>query len=268
MSEQTRLRITMRLKMLDDVFHNVIIALERLENFLEIARKGADAAQFAITGISSSRDFHNDQENPPTRESVLAEVQLQCSALFFQTKFDANEEETFKRTMNYFMTDLLEWYGGRGKEIPFDEVECCVLPILVALSRQIDTVAEIMQVFNENVAKVRSIDEFSDEEKIKAIEEGYQAWLRGVHAVGERLKEFEESGEEVKFTVHERGTIADGYNRLIQAMLHLYDTTIPVKKVRAAFTAFVEGLPEITDEALDAAMAAKVLKQGTEDVQK
>ena len=247
--------------MLDDVFHNVIIALERLEIFLEIARKGKDATQFAITGIHSSRDFHDDQAKPPTHESMLAEVQLLCAALFFQTKFD--DEELFKQTMNYFMIDLLEWYAGRSKEISFDEVECCVLPILVALSRQTDTVAEVIQVFTEYVAKLPSMWEFSDVEIMKASRD-FIACIKDVRVVEEPYIEFAASG----FTSHQRGTIIDGYNRLIQAMLQLYDTTIPVKKVRATFTAFVEGLPEITDEALDAAMAAKVLKQGTEDVQK
>ena len=234
MAERTTEQIQIKLKMLDDVFHRMIIALERLETFLEIHRKGDGAAKFATTGMHGERDLHDDQKNPPTLESVLGEVQLQCSALFFQTKFD--DEQLFAQTMKYFMTDLLEWYGGRGKEIPYDEVEMYVLPIAVSLSRQISSVVDIMQVCDEYVTKLRRIEDFSDEEKEKAVEEGFTAFLR---------------------SAHKRGTIEDGYKRLMDAMTNLYPTTTPAKKVRATFTSYVESLPEFTDEALDAAIAAK-----------
>ena len=45
-----RTPITVRMKLLDNVFHNMIIALERLESFLEYHRKGDAAAEFAATG--------------------------------------------------------------------------------------------------------------------------------------------------------------------------------------------------------------------------
>ena len=138
MAEQVKTKIQVKMKLLDDVFHRVIIALERLETFLEIHRNGEDAAKFATTGMHGARDLHDDQKNPPTLESMLGEVQLQCSALFFQTGFD--DEKLFVQTMKYFMPDLLEWYGGRckevaGREIPYDKVEACVLPVIVSLSR-------------------------------------------------------------------------------------------------------------------------------------
>ncbi len=265
MSEQVLVQIQTKMKMLDDVFHNMIIALERLERYLEIHRKGDEAAQFSTTGIHTPRDRHDDQQNPPTLELVLGEVQLQCSSLFFQTKFD--DEKMFAQTMKYFMTDLLEWYGGRGKDVPYDEVEMYVLPILVSLSRQIDSVLDIMKVCDDYVAKVRRIDDFSDQEKEKSVEEGFLAFIRAQHLVGEEMQKFEVSGEEVVFSVHKRGTVEDGYNRLIDAMINLYSTTTPAKKVRTTFAAYVEGLPEFTDEAIDAAFAAKIPNQETSEPQ-
>lgn len=254
--KQLKKRLGIRKKLLDDVFHNMIIALERLEAFLEFQRNGNAAVKFHTTGMYSSRDLHDDMTNPPTRESVLGEVQLQCSALFFQTKFD--DEKLFKQTMKYFMTDLLEWYGGRGKEIPYDEVEMYILPILVSLSRQIDSVLDIMQVCDDYVSKIRRIEDFSDEEKEKAVEEGFRKYLEATHIVGKTLHEFAESGKDVFFSVHQRGSAVDGYTRLIDAMLKLYGTTTPAKKVRAIFNAYVDNLPEVDDVTIEKAISAKM----------
>lgn len=73
-----------------------------------------------VTAIGTNRDKHDDVANPPTEESILAEMQLQCSTLWFQTKTD--EDERLQKTIKYFIEDLFSWYGGR-KDIPFDEVE-------------------------------------------------------------------------------------------------------------------------------------------------
>lgn len=253
MAEQVKTKIQVKMKLLDDVFHRVIIALERLETFLEIHRNGEDAAKFATTGMHGERDLHDDQKNPPTLESMLGEVQLQCSALFFQTGFD--DEKLFVQTMKYFMPDLLEWYGGRckwvaGREIPYDKVEACVLPVIVSLSRQVESVTEIMQVFGDYVTKLKSIGDLSPDEKAEAVKKGFETFLVARNLLGEQLQEFVASGEKVELSVHRRGTALDGYKRLIDAMLKLYDTTTPAKRVRDMFNAYVEGLPEFTDDDL------------------
>lgn len=244
-----RLNDRIKMKFLDDVFHYMIIALERLETFLEFHRKGDDATKFVATGMFSPRDLHDDQENPPTIESVLREVQLQCSALFFQTQFD--NDKLFKQAMKYFMTDLLEWYGGRGKEIPYDEVERFVLPIAVSLSRQVDSVDDIMQVCDDYVIKLLRIEDFSDEQKEQAIRDGFVAFLKARLRVGEQLQEFASTGEEAVFSAHRRGSAVGGYTRLMDAMLRLYDTATPAKMIRSTFNAYVEGLPDFTDEMIE-----------------
>lgn len=265
MAEQIQERINVRMKSLDDVFHRMIIALERLETFLEIHRRGGEAAGVELTGMHGSRDLHDDQKNPPSIESVLGEVQLQCSSLFFQTKLD--DEKLFEQTMKYFMSDLLAWYGGRSKDMPYDEVEMYVLPIIVSLSRQIGSVIEIMKVCDDYVAKVRRIEDFSDEEKEKAVQEGFSAFLTAQHQTGEQMQEFIASGAEVKLSAHKRGTALDGYNRLMDAMIKLYDTNTPAKKVRNTFSTYVDGLPEFADETLEKAMATKGQTQESEENQ-
>lgn len=253
MPEQIQERINIRMKGLDDVFHNVMIALERLETYLEIERKGDAAAKMKNTAVNSPRDLHDDQKNPPTKESIIGEVQLQCSSLFFQTKID--DEKLFRQTMRFFMSDLLKWYGGRDKNIPFDEVEMYALPIVMSLSRyQIESVVDIMKVCDQYVVKLRRIEDFSEEEKEKAVEEGFSAFIKAQHHTGEQMQEFAESGSEAVLTAHERGTINEGYIRLMQAMVTLYKETTPAKTIRQLFNAYVEGLPNITDEQIEKAV--------------
>lgn len=258
MPQQVQERINVRMKGLDDVFHNVMIALERLEAYLEVERKGESAALAKQTAVGTPRDLHDDGQNPPTKESILGEVQLQCSALFFQTQFD--DDALFKRTMRYFMTDLLEWYGGRDKNTPYDEVEMYVLPIIVSLSRQADSVVDIMKTCDQYVVKLRRIEDFSDEEKEKAVEQGFSAFIRAQHHTGEQLQEFSESGADVKLTSHNRGSVEDGYKRLIWAMVNLYDEATPAKVVRNTFTTYVDGLIPVSDEQIAAQLEKKKVK--------
>lgn len=265
MPQQVQERINVRMKGLDDVFHNMMIALERLESFLEIERRGRESVKTIQTAVSTPRDLHDDQKNPPTRESILGEVQLQCSSLFFQTKFD--DDNLFRSTMQFFMTDLLQWYGGRDKTIPFDEVEMYVLPIIMSLSRyQIESVVDIMQVCDRYVVKLRRIEDYTDDEKEKAVEEGFSAFLKAQHHTGEQIQEFAESGAEVALTVHQRGTAVDGYIRLMQAMVSLYIETTPAKTVRQIFNAYVDGLPDVTDEQIEKAVTEHEQKQGVPEI--
>jgi hypothetical protein len=259
MAQQIQERINVRMKGLDDVFHRMIIALERLETFLELERSEANASALIKTAVQTPRDLHDDKQNPPNRESVLGEVQLQCSALFFQTKFD--DDDLFERTMKYFMTDLLEWYGGRDKNIPFNEVEMYVLPIIRSLSRDVKSVVEIMETTDQYVTKLRRIEDFSDEEKERAVEEGFTAFIRAQHHTGEQMQEFVESGAEVELTSHKRGTATEGYVRLMRAMVTLYSETTPAKTIRKIFNAYVEGLPEFTDQQIKSAVDKYSSKQ-------
>ncbi len=254
-------RPMLKLLLFDKVFHNLIIALERLELFLEVQRRGDNALKLATTAMNGPRDLHDDLQHPPSIESLLGEVRLHCTALFIQTKFD--DEKLFTQVMVYFMTDFLEWYGGRGMDIPYDEVERYVLPILVSMSRQVGSVFEIMRVCDDYVAYSRK-DYFNDVERETVVKRGFIAFINGKdqHRGGEELQKFGMFGEEVEFSVHKRGTVEDGYNRLMDAMLNLYDTIIPAKRVRDILFTYVKSLPEYTDEALEKKIALKGQNQG------
>ncbi len=184
MSTQVQRPIQVQLQGFDDVFHRMIIALERLEAFLMIRRSGGGGSKLPTTAIKTDRDLHDDKKNPPTLLGMMKEVLLQCSALFFQTQFD--DEELFTRTMKFFFADLLEWYGGRGVDVPYDEVDKYILPICVALSRQNDSVSRIMKACEMYVAKMSQIEDLDDEGKEKAVREGVESLIRGMEAVNQR----------------------------------------------------------------------------------
>lgn len=217
--QQLTIQIQTRVRMLDDVFHNAIIALERLEGFL-INKASDKQNSITVTAVGTDRDKHDDVVNPPNEELMLSEMQLQCSALWFQTKTDGDER--LQKTIGYFVEDLFSWYGGR-KNIPFDEVEMFFVPLVGALSRQVQSVADVIAIVNKYVTdKIRSIDEYSDEDKAQAVEEGFLAWIKGQAEIEERKAKYEIEGDNFYLTNHKRSTALDGYQRLQQAMKELY----------------------------------------------
>lgn len=261
MSKLVQRPVQVQLQGFDNVFHNMIIALERLEAFLMIHRSGGGVSKLATTAIKTDRDLHDDKKNPPTLSGMMKEVLLQCSALFFQTEFD--DEELFTKTVTFFFADLLEWYGGRGGDVPYDEVDKFILPICVALSRQVDSVAGIMQACEMYVAKMSQIEDLDDTGKEKAVREGMESLIRGIEAVNRSKEMLLESGEEVKLTMHKRGSVVEGFNRLMKAMLSFYDTSTPAKKVRNTFTSYIEGLPEFSDDEIEKETSSKMKDDAT-----
>ncbi|MET3536721.1 hypothetical protein [Chryseobacterium limigenitum] len=224
MSERIQQQIQIRLKAFDDVFHNVIITLERLERFLlaEELYEGLD-----ITAVRSERDFHDDEKNPPTIKLLYGETQLQCSALFYQTKFD--DEELFHKTVSYFLKDLLMWYGGRKENIPYDDVDRFFIPVVSALDRQVHDVRQVMQTVHKYVRDIENdISQFSEEEKEKSVHEGFGAWLRAQDIVEKHYAAFMEKGDDVVFTVHQRGTVEEGLQRLYNAFIEIYTEKTPL----------------------------------------
>lgn len=252
---QTQTKLQVRKKGLDDVFHRTIIALERLEVFLMLIN--GNKSNLAQTAVKTSRDLHDDEQNPPSRESFMAEVQLQASSLFFQTEFD--EKEVFAKTVEYFLKDLLEWYGGRTQDIPYDEVEKFFIPIMVSLNRQATTVVDIMQAVSNYVGEIKSIESLTIEEKEKAVMDGFKAFMLADHKTKEENKEFEESGQDVVFTSHKRGEAVDGYKRLYLAFTDIYDTPNPAKLLVNAVSNYLPEVaqicPDITQDAIDAKFA-------------
>lgn len=223
MSEQIQQKIQMRMRMFDDVFHATIIALERLEHFI-LSENDSNSLKF--TAVNSERDLHDDIQNKPTKKLLYSEVQLQCSTLFFQTKFD--DEKLFHKTVSYFLEDLLKWYGGRNVDVPYDDVDRFFIPIVSALDRQVQDVNQIMQTVRKYVCDIdNDISEFSDDEKEKAVLEGFEAFLKAQIIIEERYSSVDEKAN-ISFTVHERGNIKEGLKRLYGAFLSLFDEQLPV----------------------------------------
>lgn len=225
MSKQTQEQLQIRLKMLDDVFHNAIISLERLESYLV---NEETKSTLINTATNTDRDNHDDEANPPTRKLLYGEVQLQCSALFFQTKFD--DRELFEKTVKYFLEDLISWYGGRDENIPFDDVDKFFIPLVSSLSRSNENVLEIMNTIKEFVCDIENdINDFSDEEKEEAVLNGFTAFIRAQDTVEQSNREFIEEGKEVVLTVHKRGDLLKGFERLKNAFIHLYESNVPIQ---------------------------------------
>ena len=241
MKEQVQEQIHVRYKMLDDVFHIAIIALERLERFLAVEEKSKDEIQ--TTAMLSDRDLHDDQKNPPTRKSIYGEMQLQCTTLYFQTQF--NTKDAFEKALKYFLKDLLEWYAGRADKQPND-VEKFFVPFVGSLSREITSVAQIPELVKTYVCDIDlTMNSYTDEQKEKAITEGYTAWVLAGHKYSSRIKEFVESGQEVKLTEHKRGEAIDGYRHLKAAFEAIYEDKTPLALLDKLVSLY---LPELLSE--------------------
>ncbi len=242
--KQQQEQIQMRFKMLDDVFHTVIIALERLEKYLEVERGLLDGTSEhnAITAMGDDRDLHNDNVNPPTRKLFYGEVQFQCTTLFFQTQLDS--KDAFVKVQKYFLRDLLEWYGGRTNSQPND-VEKFFIPIVGSLSREITSVAQVMELVKKYVCDIDlNMDNYTDEEKEKAIEDGYIAFVKGRNAYNNKIKKFQKSGKDAEFSVHKRGEAFDGYKHLKAAFQVFYEDETPIKLLDKLVSLY---LPELLE---------------------
>lgn len=246
-----------RMRRLDDVFHRLIISLERLEIFLEgIRLEGKANDALSITAINSTRDLHDDSTNPPSRDSFFGEVQLQCSALFFQT--DLKDKEEFDSFVKHFLFDLLEWYGGRNETIPYNGVDAFILPIIVSLSQQVKGVNEILEVTNKYVAQIPDMSSFTDEEKADAISNAMYELIKIVDRHHHQEHENNNEDEDFVFTQHRRGDAVDGYKRLIMAMLSLYDEAMPAIVIYRTVGNFLPQIAETVSTISESSITAYI----------
>lgn len=258
--DQRNRDVRKRMRRLDDVFHRLIISLERLEIFLEgIRLEGKVNKELSITAVNSTRDLHDDSTNPPSSDSFFGEVQLQCSALFFQTELKDKEE--FDSFVKHFLQDLLEWYGGRNESIPYNGVDAFILPIIVSLSQQVKGVDEILEVTSKYVAKIPDMSSFTDEKKADAISNAMEKLIIMMDKHHHQEHENNNEDEDFVFTQHRRGDAVDGYKRLIMAMLSLYDETMPAIVVYRTVSNFLphisETVPTISESSISEYIESK-----------
>jgi len=233
----------------DNNFHRTIIALERLERFLN-SERGLNNSELKSTAIGTSRDFHDDAKNTPTRESYFMELSIQCSTLYIAAHYD--DKEVFETAVEAFMKDLLEWYAGRELLDYYDEVDACVIPIMVALTYQSNNIDEIFQKYVYAIPTV----EQSHEEKYQAIKTGVESWLLGKHLAEESLKQPQSlSNQEGYITSHIRGNAVDGYKRVISALTTMFDTSAPSKMLYKMVDKYlpyiVQQFPSVNEETID-----------------
>jgi hypothetical protein len=241
--EKEQIQLQLQIKGLDDVFHNVIIALERLERFLDFQAGSKHPAK--VTAIGTERDLHDDSARPPGLALLHGELATQCLALFYQTKLDKQDLRSCS-VLRHFVGDLLTWYGGRDSRRPADDVEKYALPILAALDRFVDSPLKISAIIEAYIIKLDNLSDSGDEEKEEAVREGFTAWLKGSNVVGERMKAFQEAlrpDDEVPLTGHVRGTAEDGLRRLVTSYMQAYEDRRPVNALLRSVLAL---LPELT----------------------
>lgn len=233
----------------DNNFHRTIIALERLERFLNSERERS-ASELKLTAVGTDRDYHDDVKHVPTRDSYFMELALQCNTLYMTAHYD--DSEVFRIAVESFMKDLLEWYAGRYLLDYYDEVDASVIPIIVAITYESNNVSEIFQKYVYTIPSV----ERTQEEKYIMVKEGVEAWLLGRHYAEVSANNSPiQTGNESYVTPHVRGTALDGYKRIIAALTTSFDTSAPVKMFYKMVNKYLPGITkqisDINEEAID-----------------
>lgn len=245
-----------QLRACDDMFHTVLICLERLESLLEKERTNTEESSLQITAMKTSRDYHNDELGNRTRKSYYSELQLQCSTLVISmSETKELNEDTWKEAVTYFLTDLLEWFGGRSESIPYNHVESFALPILAALTCKVEDAIGVSETIKKYVTEIpNSLPLLSSEDKKNAILDGIKEYIIASEKVQQQIKESQNSVD-FELTHHIRGNVVDGYKRLIAAMMRMYDTPAPAKYVFKTVQNYLPNLSEacsfVSDEIID-----------------
>lgn len=220
---QEQVQLQMQLKGLDDVFHNTLTGLERLEYHL-------DGKNSKITAMGTDRDLHDDEKNPITLATLHGEMTTQCLALYFQTKFDKTDPK-FVEVRRHFIGDLLRWYGGR-EDLEGNDVEKYALAILAALDRFVDSAPQISAVIKEYIVDLDDLTNLTEEGKESAVQDGFEAYIRGQNVVEQRMKVFLEEQKdksELEFTSHERASKESGFRHLVSYYIECFDSKEPVQ---------------------------------------
>lgn len=232
----------------DNNFHRTLIALERLEMFLNKERGTNLLKQ---TAVGTNRDLHDDTKNLPTYESYILELSLQCLTLYLTAGYD--DKEIFNTAVKAFMNDLLEWYAGRELLDFYDEVDASVIPIIVAITRS----ADVFEVFEKYVSHV-SLEIKSSEDGYNQTKSGVETWILGQHLSKQPINQPTEG----YITSHNRGEAFEGYKRVIKALCVMCSDSAPVKMfyklVSQHLPHITQQLPDTNEESIDKLFEMKV----------
>ena len=173
--------VAVEVQFLDNTFHRLLIALERLEAFLSI-EEGTKIEKY--TAMKTDRDQHNDIEVIPTKDSYYGEMQLQIIALSKQGRFK-DAPDYVDSSAKYFLNDILEWYSLRETFQPND-IERFATPVLASLTDKTLESTELSELIYKYVRDLNNdIHSLPDEEKRKAVEEGWLAYVKAMERVNE-----------------------------------------------------------------------------------
>lgn len=261
MSTLTKDQIQQQLKLTDDVFHRLIVALERYEAYIEKQRTGEEKNSLVQTAMHSSRDEH-DYTLTPTGEVLYRELRLQCVSLNVETVYD--DDEISKISNQLFLEDLLEWYGGREDSIPYNEIDAFAYPIICSVC-QLAKSPEEVKTITENYIRVLPQIEKTGEE----IMNGLAAWIKGADRVQHSMEKNKEEDDDI-ITSHRRGNAIDGYYRLFASFIYLFDDVAPAKNLCKIVTDFIPDLASscksVNPTAADELYERKKTKEQSEDV--
>lgn len=252
-TEQTQ-RIFQRI---DNLYHCVLLGLERLESYLEFKRLNGAKPSLTSTAMHTQRDNYNYQEDSLDAISVYQDLNAYLTAFGVATKrMQAEDLERYHNdTIGFLLSDILQWYGGRDSQIPYNDVEAVIVPILLLLSHKCDN-SNIGKAFETYVATPWKDVVYTDEELKEGVFSAFKQYLVAVEKVKEeQLSEVEYADCDFSFTSHQRGDAVDGYKRLFAALIDLFDDVIPAKvlvhMVMQYCHSVAEQCPTISEDIVD-----------------
>ena len=226
-AEQTQ-RVLQRM---DNLYHCVLLGLERLELYLECELLYGVTPSLKSTAMHTQRDSYNYQEDSLDGTAVYQDLNTYLTSFGVATKrMQAEDLERYHNdTIGFFLEDILKWYGGRDQQIPYNDVEAAIVPILLLLSHKCDN-SNVEQAFETYVAAPWKDVKYSDEELKEGVMFAFKQYLVAAEkAKTEQLSEVEYMDGDFSFTSHQRGAAVDGYKRLFAALVDLFDDVVPAK---------------------------------------
>ena len=266
-AEQTQ-RVFQRM---DNIYHCVLLGLERLELYLECQRLNGAKPSLISTAMHTQRDNYNYQEDSLDGTVVYQDLNVYLTSFGVATKRMQTEdlERYHNDTIGFFLKDMLQWYGGRDQQIPYNDVEAAIVPILLLLSHKCDN-SNIEQAFETYVAAPWKDVKYSDEELKEGVLTAFKQYLVVVEKIKEeQLSEVEYMDGNFSFTSHQRGSAVDGYKRLYAAMIDLFDDVVPAKLLVYMVMQYcpnvAEQCPAISGDIVEQLIAEKQKRKSDKD---
>ena len=241
----------------NDVFHNAIIALERLEQCLN-ATEHQESHLLIQTAIGTKGDHHTAETNKRDKEGWLTELLLQCQTIYFNSDYD--DKEVFDAAAKLFVENLLEWYAGRRFLSYYDIVDSCVIPLILAISHQRVNFEDIFKKYVYDITAGNAANA-TLEQKYEQTKEGFAAYTAAGYIIAKEQNEENMPNNDI-ITSHKRGNASDGYRRIINGLTSpMCETAAPAKlfykEVLKYLPEVVASIPEINETSIDAIFTAR-----------